>query len=107
MAYNNFNFFKNILTWSVCFLALGFLAALPVNAQENTDTIVLGTAVALTGKYASSGKDTLEGYQLAIQKINEKGGVKVEGKTYKFELKYYDDESSTTRSEVLAERLIN
>ena len=35
------------------------------------------------------------------------GGVKVGGKTYKFEIIYYDDESNPKRAAQLAERLIS
>ena len=34
------------------------------------------------------------------------GGVKVGGKTYKFDIIYYDDESNSGRAAQLAERLI-
>ncbi len=37
--------------------------------------------------------------------INSMGGVKVGGKTYKFEIIYYDDESNPKRAAQLAERL--
>ena len=44
------------------------------------DTIVLGAAVSLTGKYSTNGKHTQNGYNLAVERINGMGGVKVEGK---------------------------
>ena len=31
---------------------------------------------------------------MAVDRINSMGGVKVGGKTYKFEIIYYDDESN-------------
>ena len=70
------------------------------------DTIVLGAAVSLTGKYSTNGKNTKDGYDLAVKMINDKGGVKVGDKTYKLEVKYYDDESTPARGAELAERLI-
>jgi branched-chain amino acid transport system substrate-binding protein len=70
------------------------------------DTIVLGAAVSLTGKYSTNGKNTKDGYDLAVKMINDKGGVKVGDKTYKLEVKYYDDESTPARGTELAERLI-
>ncbi|HET8610158.1 MAG TPA: amino acid ABC transporter substrate-binding protein, partial [Burkholderiales bacterium] len=69
-------------------------------------TIVLGAAVSLTGKYATLGKNTKDGYDLAVTVINEKGGVKVGNKHYKLEVKYYDDESTSARGAQLVERLI-
>ena len=44
---------------------------------------------------------------MAVDRINSMGGVKVGGKTYKFEIIYYDDESNPKRAAQLAERLIN
>jgi branched-chain amino acid transport system substrate-binding protein len=80
--------------------------ALPGRASAQADTITLGAAVSLTGKYSTNGKNTLDGYQLAVKRINEMGGVKVGGKTYKLAIKYYDDESTSARGAQLVERLI-
>src|SRR5471032_98708 len=62
------------------------------------DTITLGAAVSETGKFSVSGLHTKDGYDFAIAKINEAGGVKVGDKTYKLEVKYYDDESEASRA---------
>ncbi len=71
------------------------------------DKIVLGAAISLTGKYSSNGVHTQNGYNMAVDRINNMGGVKVGGKTYKFEIIYYDDESNPKRAAQLAERLIS
>ncbi len=71
------------------------------------DVITLGAAVSLTGKYSTNGAHTKNGYDLAVEKINEAGGVKVGDKTYKLAIKYYDDESTPARGAELAERLIS
>ena len=47
------------------------------------DKIILGAAVSLTGKYSTNGKHTQNGYNLAVKRINQMGGVKVGGKSYK------------------------
>jgi len=84
------------------------LAAAAVAAGEGEDaTILLGAAVSLTGKYAVNGKNTKDGYDIAVKRINEMGGVKVAGKTYKMKVLYYDDESTPARGAQLAERLIS
>ena len=41
-----------------------------------------------------------------MKRINETGGVKMGGKTYKLQVKYYDDESTPARTAQLLERLI-
>lgn len=75
-------------------------------AAKAGDTIRLGAAVSLSGKYSSNGVYTRNGYDLAVARINERGGVKVGDKTYKLEVVYYDDESTPARGAQLAERLI-
>ncbi len=80
------------------------VAAASAQAQ---DKITLGSAISLTGKYSTNGEHTRNGYDLAVERINERGGVKVGDKTYELEIVYYDDESTPARGAQLAERLIN
>ena len=75
-------------------------------AKVEGEYIVLGSAISLTGKYSSNGVHTQNGYNLAVERINKMGGVNVGGKSYKFEIIYYDDESNPKRAAQLAERLI-
>ena len=86
--------------------AVSLITAGAAIAKVEGDTIILGSANSLTGKYSSNGIDTQNGYDLAIKKINEMGGVKVGGKSYKLAVKYYDDESTPARTAQLLERLI-
>jgi branched-chain amino acid transport system substrate-binding protein len=86
--------------------ALLALLARGADAKVEGDTVVLGAAVSLTGKYSVNGKNTKDGYDLAVKRINEMGGVKVAGKAYKLKVLYYDDESTPARGAQLAERLI-
>ena len=75
-------------------------------ARVTGDTIVLGAAVSLTGRYTTAGNHTRKGYDLAVKMINERGGVRVAGKDYRLKILYYDDESTPARGAQLAERLI-
>ena len=86
--------------------ALCLAASLPANAKVEGDTIILGSAISLTGKYSTNGIHAQNGYELAVAKINEMGGVKVGDKSYKLKVVYYDDESTPARGAQLAERLI-
>ena len=86
--------------------ALAAAALLPTQAYAE-DTIVLGSAISITGKYSQEGKNASDGYNFAVKKINDAGGVTVGGKKYKIEVKYYDDESTPARTAQLLERLIN
>jgi len=69
--------------------------------------IVIGSAISLTGKYATNGIHAKNGYEYAIQKIKDAGGVKIDGKCYNFKVIYYDDESKGDRGATLTERLIS
>lgn len=75
-------------------------------AKVEGDTIVLGAAISETGKYSTNGMHTRNGYDLAVTKINARGGVTVNGKSYQLKIIYYDDESTPARAAQLAERLI-
>ena len=77
-----------------------------ITAANAADTIVLGSAISLTGKYATNGEHTQRGYDLAVKVINDKGGVKVGGKKYNLAVKYYDDESNASKAASLVQRLI-
>ena len=81
-------------------------APMPATAAEE-DAIVLGAAVSLTGKYSINGKETRDGYDLAVQRVNASGGVKVAGKPRTLKVVYYDDESTSARGAQLVERLIS
>ena len=96
--------FLRTLTLGVAVTAL--LSAEPVQAKVEGDTIVLGSAISFTGKYATNGIHAKNGYDIAVTKVNEMGGVKVGGKSYKLKIVYYDDESTPARTAQLLERLI-
>ncbi len=70
------------------------------------ETITLGSAISLTGKYATNGVHAQNGYEFAITKIKESGGIKIGDTCYNFNVIYYDDESKGDRGATLAERLI-
>lgn len=79
------------------FAALGVLPAImlsmSVAAFAQDDVITLGASVQQTGGEANTGRYYADTYQLAVDTINAKGGVKVGDKTYKLALKLYDNQS--------------
>ena len=98
-----------MLRRTVLGLATGLIVlalAAPAGAKVEGDTIIFGAALSFTGKYKTNGKHTRNGYELAVKRINDLGGVRVGGKSYKIEIQYYDDESTPARGAQLAERLI-
>jgi branched-chain amino acid transport system substrate-binding protein len=89
-------------------LAAAALAYAPLTAHaQKCNEIVLGAALSATGIYASNGTNTRNGYEFAVKKINDAGGVKIAGKCYHFKITYYDDESTPARAAQLVERLIS
>ena len=81
--------------------ALSSLAALSTFALANAATaqdIVLGASVQLTGPVANTGRYYRDAYQLAVDKINAAGGVKIAGKSEKLTLKLYDNQSDVNLS---------
>ena len=99
------DFIKKIISvWLT--ITFAFALSFPASAKVEGDTIILGAAVSLTGKYSTNGEHTKNGYNMAVERINDMGGVSVGGKSYKFDIIYYDDESDSSRAAQLAERLI-
>jgi branched-chain amino acid transport system substrate-binding protein len=98
--------FKPIHAAAAAVVALSLGMAGTAAAKVEGDTIILGSAISLTGKYSTNGIHAQNGYELAVKRINETGGVTVGGKAYKFKIVYYDDESTPARGAQLAERLI-
>lgn len=79
------------------------LMAMPAVAQE---TIKIGFIADRTGSLQAYGVPLLNGSQLAIKKINDAGGVKVGGKTYKFELVVRDSRSDANQASAAAVDLV-
>jgi branched-chain amino acid transport system substrate-binding protein len=69
--------------------------------------IQLGAAISETGSLADEGKLTVQGYNFAVDWINQHGGVMVNGTKYTFApIKYYDDESKPAVDAQLIDKLV-
>ena len=80
---------------------LGIVAALSFSApaaMAQTKTIKLGASVQLSGSLANTGRYYRDAYSLAVDKINEKGGVRLGGESVKLELAVLDNQSDTNLS---------
>lgn len=94
---------------------LGLAAALvcaaitgaPADAQAQQPTITFGAALSLTGRLATEGRLVKVGYDIYVDEVNKRGGIKVGGKPHRVEIKYYDDQSDAATSVKLYEKLIN
>jgi branched-chain amino acid transport system substrate-binding protein len=71
------------------------LAAVPSLAVAQSETVTLGAAVQLTGPEANTGRYYRDAYQLAVDTINQKGGITVAGRKYQLALKLLDNQSDT------------
>jgi branched-chain amino acid transport system substrate-binding protein len=89
-------------------LATAAFAIAPSTARAQAcEDLVLGAALSATGIYASNGNNTKNGYEFAVKKVNDAGGIKIGGKCYHLKITYYDDESTPLRAAQLVERLIS
>ena len=64
--------------------------------------IEVGTSVALSGKYARTGQEQLQGFQMWVEEVNARGGLLGQ----KVHLVHYDDESKPETGAKLYEKLI-
>ncbi len=97
---------RRVPVWLQGFGLAVILTMLATGGGAADEVITLGAAVSDTGKYALNGANTRNGYDLAVDAINAKGGIDIGGKRYKLAIRYYDDESTPARGTELAERLI-
>ena len=72
----------------------------------SSDTITFGAALSLTGELAKEGKLTRDGYNFYKEWINAHNGIKADGKSYKVDVKVYDDQSDPNQAAQLYQRLI-
>jgi branched-chain amino acid transport system substrate-binding protein len=93
------NFFYGFLTIALV-LSFGHFA------QAAKKEIKLGCAISFTGGKSRSGKLYRDAYDMAVEQVNKKGGVKVGNDTYQLKIVYYDDKSDSTESSKLVEKLI-
>lgn len=92
-------------------ITLGFCTVLAIGAMApnvavSQDIIRVGAPLPLTGPLSPEGVKQKQGYDLWAETANAKGGIKVDGKTYKVEVVYVDYASNTPRAVQTAERLI-
>jgi branched-chain amino acid transport system substrate-binding protein len=74
------------------------LAACGALGGGAADKIRVGAVVPLTGRYAAGGEQIKNGYELAVEAINNAGGVSVNGAKIPIELTILDDESDPTKT---------
>lgn len=94
---------KKVLTCLlVCLLAVTVFTACSAGTSTSSDVIRIGVNYELSGDSATYGQSSVEGIEMAVEEINNAGGIK--GK--KIELVKYDNESKESEAATLANKLI-
>ncbi|WP_157670551.1 branched-chain amino acid ABC transporter substrate-binding protein [Chitinibacter sp. GC72] len=81
--------------------------AAAVDAAPAGDVIKIGHAAPLTGNIAHLGKDNENGVKMAIDEINEAGGVDIGGKKMKLEMISEDDQADPKTATTVAQRFVD
>ncbi len=77
------------------------------SSAEARTRIAVGATLPLTGAESRIGGYFKEGYELAFDEVNKKGGLDVGGKKLPVELKLLDDTTNQATAVSLADRLVN
>src|SRR5258707_10104708 len=85
-------------TSSLSVLLLVAAAFTMPSASSSAKDIVLGASVQLTGPVANTGRYYRDAYQLAVDRINAVGGIKIGNESHKLALKLYDNQSDVNLS---------
>lgn len=82
----------------------GTAAATPARAQEE---LKIGVIAALSGGGTGWGLGLQRGVQIALDEVNQAGGLKVGGKAYKLTPVVFDDQYNAAQAKTAADRLVN
>jgi branched-chain amino acid transport system substrate-binding protein len=85
---------------------LGACKPKATSAGDRTE-VAIGATLPLTGTEARIGGYFKEGYELAFEEANQRGGLAVGGKKLAVKLTLYDDTSTQATAVSLADKLIN
>jgi branched-chain amino acid transport system substrate-binding protein len=86
--------------------AVGVAATVAAPRLLAQDVVKIGFASPLTGGQANYGKDNQQGAQMAIDELNAQG-VKIGGKTVKFELMAEDDQADPKMGPLVAQKFVD
>ena len=89
--------------WIILAAVMGILA--PAVAPAMAQTIKIGAAVALTGRFSKEGKLVHDGFKIWLEEVNKRG-INVGGQRMKVDLILNDDESEPQTAVKLTEKLI-
>jgi branched-chain amino acid transport system substrate-binding protein len=73
------------------FIGLLFVIGITAGNASSKEVLKIGAIGSLSGSGAAGGIATKNSLQIAIDEVNERGGLKVGGKTYELKQVIYDD----------------
>lgn len=85
-------------------IILVFGVILIINSAH-AETLTFGAVLSLSGDFAKEGNYLKKGYELWLEEINQRGGLKVGNKYYKVEVIFKDDNSNPEKSKALVKSL--
>ena len=94
--------------WHSVAVAGGALMAASLQPAAAEDNVIkIGVVAAESGAFVSAGNTIGAGVTLAAKEINDAGGIKIGGKTYKLELENRDDRTDVDVAIAAARELVN
>jgi branched-chain amino acid transport system substrate-binding protein len=66
----------------------------PAATPDGAKTVTLGASLQLTGPDANLARYFRDGYQIAVDRINQQGGITIGDATYRLALKILDNQSN-------------
>jgi branched-chain amino acid transport system substrate-binding protein len=85
---------------------LGGVLACAVGGAALADSLVVGGNAPLSGPAASWGIGAQRGVQMAIDEVNARGGLAIQGKRYQIALKAYDNKAYPNEAASIANKLV-
>lgn len=96
-------FFRGTAVAAACIAASVALSS----CSRAPDVVKIGVGQPLSGNLGALGRDLLNGVQMAVDEINARGGVRVDGKSVRFEVVSADDQASPEAGKAAAQQLVD
>jgi len=95
----------SLVSGAVLLVVLACVARVSAASAAENDTITIGAVVSMSGQRASLVEHMVRGYDLAVKRVNEAGGVRVGNSVYRLKLTYRDDEGLASSAARAAEQI--
>jgi branched-chain amino acid transport system substrate-binding protein len=74
------------------------LAACGQGGEGGSETVTIGAVLPITGGFSTYGGPLKQAAELAVDRVNEAGGIEIDGSKYTVKLKVYDDATTPEKS---------